>query len=345
MGRLSIISIMSRYAPEPSGLDWIRATLSQEAPRRRNVKREDAGYQRWRKALPPNLRREADDYDLYGAYRAGLGPRFENDGYYHLGSRDPRTGRILKRPNHPKFYNALHADWDMGYYPTWDIDGNVYTKPLFDEQYRLGGRSCLSQDDPRRRVRYKAKGGTWSDRVSLTNKGLEGQGGINYYYDNNGYITDSANPNRKGTITLDDVVVTPRNGYIDENGRMFNTMLSQGNRYGLRLKDDKRNEHSNFKFNGSPIDNFAQARYLFSQRKDPFHALSDVGIIPVNLDNSEANVGIGGPMRSAREILQNAGKGLYKGLMKTTTGRRLRDYAVKKYYGLPDYVNLVYMTK
>jgi len=83
-------------------------------------------YQAWKDKLPYNLRIETDDYDLYGAYRSGAEAKLEKDGKYHLPSRDPRTGRILKRPNHPTFRQALEEDHKLGYEPVWR-NGEVYT--------------------------------------------------------------------------------------------------------------------------------------------------------------------------------------------------------------------------
>lgn len=89
----------------------------------------DNSYQEWKNSLPKNLRNESDNYDLYGAYKAGLQPNLEDDGYYHLGSRDPKTNRILKKPTHPTYLKAIIDDIHKGYYPV--TKGNeTYTLPL-----------------------------------------------------------------------------------------------------------------------------------------------------------------------------------------------------------------------
>lgn len=87
----------------------------------------DWQYQQWRNSLPENLRQETNDYDLYGAYKAGMQPHMENDGYYHLGSRDPYTGRILKTKKHPTYQKAIESEIKAGYFPH-EKDGWTYTK-------------------------------------------------------------------------------------------------------------------------------------------------------------------------------------------------------------------------
>lgn len=90
-------------------------------------KREnDLGYQLYKNNLPSNLQVETDDYDLYGAYESNMQPTLEDDGY-HLGSRDPYTGRILKSKNHPTYRRAIEAEIQAGYFP-YERDGQTYTK-------------------------------------------------------------------------------------------------------------------------------------------------------------------------------------------------------------------------
>ena len=85
-------------------------------------------YNQWRQSLPSNLQTETPDYDLYGAFKAGLQPEWnDEDKSYHLGSRDPKTGRILKRPTHPTFGKAIWSDMSLGYYPIYR-DGEIYTE-------------------------------------------------------------------------------------------------------------------------------------------------------------------------------------------------------------------------
>ena len=92
-------------------------------------------YNKYKNNLPNNLKHEDYTYDLYGAFKAGLNPELQSDGTYHLGSRDPKTGKILKSTAHPTFSKAVYEDMKMGYYPVYK-NGNIYTKNPF--QYKSG---------------------------------------------------------------------------------------------------------------------------------------------------------------------------------------------------------------
>lgn len=100
-----------------------------------------AEYNQWRSTLPKNLQTETPDYDLYGAFQAGLQPQYnEEDDSYHLGSRDPKTGKILKKITHPTFSKAIYSDMELGYYPIYK-DGEIYTEqPL---KYKHGKDSGI----------------------------------------------------------------------------------------------------------------------------------------------------------------------------------------------------------
>ena len=102
---------------------------------------DEAGYRSWRSRLPKNLRDTNDnDYDMRAAYKAGMQPMWNpEDKSYHLGSRDPQSGKILKAPHHPTFLKALMEDASLGYYPTTDSNGNVYTETWQGNQYAGGG--------------------------------------------------------------------------------------------------------------------------------------------------------------------------------------------------------------
>lgn len=94
--------------------------------------KETAAYNAWRQTLPKNLQIETPDYDLYGAFQAGLQPEWnDEDKSYHLGSRDPKTGKILKKPGHPTFGQAIYNDMLLGYYPIYK-DGEIYTENPFE---------------------------------------------------------------------------------------------------------------------------------------------------------------------------------------------------------------------
>ena len=101
---------------------------------------DEAKYRNWRENLPVNLRNTNDnDYDMRRAYLAGMQPHLEDDGYYHLGSRDSKTGRILKAPHHPTYLQAINTDARIGYYPTLDKQGVTYTDTWEGNKYELGG--------------------------------------------------------------------------------------------------------------------------------------------------------------------------------------------------------------
>lgn len=86
-------------------------------------------YVKWKKSLPNNLKNESYGYDLYGAYKSKAIPTLSEDNTYHLPSRDPNTGRILKYPSHDTFYTAITEDIKQGYYPI-SKGNNTYTIPV-----------------------------------------------------------------------------------------------------------------------------------------------------------------------------------------------------------------------
>lgn len=66
--------------------------------------------------------------------------------------------------------------------------------------------------------RPKARGGSWTDTVRMTDKGLENQQGTPYYFDEDGNLVNHST-GRKGHIVLDETYVTPLQTYtIDANG-------------------------------------------------------------------------------------------------------------------------------
>lgn len=77
----------------------------------------DKGYVDWKSKLAPNLKNETYGYDLYGAYKSGAQQQLEDDGYYHLPTRDPKTNKILKYPSHKTFWLGITEDIKQGYYP------------------------------------------------------------------------------------------------------------------------------------------------------------------------------------------------------------------------------------
>lgn len=86
------------------------------------------GYWDWRNSLPDNLKYTDDtEYNMRGAYESGAQPILENDGFYHLPTRNPQTGEILKTSLHPTFWKGLAEDVKIGY-NTYFVGDKVYTK-------------------------------------------------------------------------------------------------------------------------------------------------------------------------------------------------------------------------
>ena len=66
--------------------------------------------------LNPSFLKDDPYYNLRGAFEGGLEPELnEEDGMYHLGSRNPKTGEILKRPGHPTWDLMLKGEEEAGY--------------------------------------------------------------------------------------------------------------------------------------------------------------------------------------------------------------------------------------
>jgi|LakMenEpi03Aug12_release.lakeMendotaPanAssembly.Ray.scaffolds.fasta_scaffold10364_2 hypothetical protein len=90
---------------------------------------KDYVYNAWRKSLPENLRNESEGYNLRGAWEGGLEPEYVTDDMaFHLSSRNPNTGEILKSPGHDTYNMAIEGDIRMGYTPRVDLrTGKIYT--------------------------------------------------------------------------------------------------------------------------------------------------------------------------------------------------------------------------
>lgn len=83
-------------------------------------KDEEPIFQEWKKSLPTNLQTDNDLYDLRGAWKGGLEPELI-DGEWHLGSRNPETGQLLKSPNHPTYDKMIKGEIEAGYTPSIDV--------------------------------------------------------------------------------------------------------------------------------------------------------------------------------------------------------------------------------
>ena len=111
---------------------------------------DEVNYRAWRNKLPDNLKYTNDnEYDMRGAYKAGMTPEYnKEDNSYHLGSRDPQSGKILKAPHHPTFLKALITDDSMGYYPSTDNKGNTYTTTWIGNKFEEGGYVRENNNNP-----------------------------------------------------------------------------------------------------------------------------------------------------------------------------------------------------
>lgn len=92
------------------------------------------GYWDWRNSLPDNLKYTDDtEYDMQAAYEAGVQPEYVyEDNSYHLPTRDPNTGLILKKSIHPTFWKGLAEDAKLGY-DAYFLGDKTYTKHINEE--------------------------------------------------------------------------------------------------------------------------------------------------------------------------------------------------------------------
>lgn len=118
----------------------------------------DKGYWDWRNSLPDNLKYTDDtEYNMRGAYESGAQPILENDGFYHLPTRNPQTGEILKASLHPTFWKGLAEDAKMGY-NTYFVGDKVYTKSKEEgpiNVYADGGEVGDPNDDFAKAINIK----------------------------------------------------------------------------------------------------------------------------------------------------------------------------------------------
>lgn len=119
---------------------------------------DEAKFQEWRNSLPENLRNTDDsEYDMRRAFLSGMQPELQPDGYYHLGSRDPQTGRILKAPHHPTYLEAINSDARIGYYPITDDKGITYTDTWKGNTYGGGSYLDIAKQHIRRNEDFVSK--------------------------------------------------------------------------------------------------------------------------------------------------------------------------------------------
>lgn len=130
-GLTSLSDIKEAYNKQAEGNEYTENNeYAEGGPLKQWTLKDEAGYNKWRNNLPANLRNtKDDDYNMRAAYKSGMQPQWnDKDKSYHLGSRDPNTGRILKSPHHPTYLEAIVTDAGLGYYPIVDSNGNTYTE-------------------------------------------------------------------------------------------------------------------------------------------------------------------------------------------------------------------------
>jgi hypothetical protein len=81
-------------------------------------------YEKWKAGLPEPLQKETDDYDLKGAYKAKMQPDEEG----HLGSRNPKTGLLLKKKTHPTYDKMVEGEKAAGF-EIYKKRGREYSRP------------------------------------------------------------------------------------------------------------------------------------------------------------------------------------------------------------------------
>ena len=115
----------------------LQSSPMQQAPQQmeEGMMMQYGGYEKWKKALPKNLQStDTTLYNLRGAYEGGLIPEMNEDGLYHLGSRNPKTGELLKNPKHPTFNKMIEGEAQAGY-EVYEKNGKLYSRPKSKQQY------------------------------------------------------------------------------------------------------------------------------------------------------------------------------------------------------------------
>jgi hypothetical protein len=132
---------------------------------------EDEEYKNWKSTLPENLQQETEEYDLYGAYKSGMQPIEVAPGEYHMSSRDPKTGKILKSEDHETFSESVIEDEKLGYVTYKSNDGNIYSKKQYEIDIAGDAKEIFRVDDTGAIVKESVAGG--KDPVSDVQRGAD----------------------------------------------------------------------------------------------------------------------------------------------------------------------------
>lgn len=158
-------------------------------------------YEQWKQSLPNNLKNtDTTLYNLRGAYEGDLYPELSDDGFYHLGSRNPKTGELLKSPKHPTFNKMIEGEKKAGY-EVFEKNGKLYSKPKLKQQY---GGVPVSMDGL-----YEFP----NQKVVVPNGNITMKG-INYpveaYDADNGKFLQTMLPNQNYQFDVDNVLEVPK---------------------------------------------------------------------------------------------------------------------------------------
>lgn len=170
-----------------------------ETPAKRKI-----SYQEWFNFLPENLRKtDTTEYNLRGAYEGGLKPVVEEDGTFHLSSRNPITEEILKSPNHPTWDKMVESERQAGY-ELYQKDNKWFSKPTKNQFGKSNKNKKLEnivfdKNDPRLKA--------YNDSLTLYNNS-------NYFTENE--IVKNYHNNVKGRTTEGRAY----RGYLDPNNKI-----------------------------------------------------------------------------------------------------------------------------
>lgn len=109
--------------------------------------KDENDYRGWRNKLPDNLKYTNDDsYDMRRAWKSGIREQYNpEDKHYHMFTRNPKTGRILKSPHHSTYLLGLLSDAAIGYYPKTNRKTGVTTTKSWKGNERLLERLGLRE--------------------------------------------------------------------------------------------------------------------------------------------------------------------------------------------------------
>lgn len=175
---------------------------------------EKYAYQEWVKTLPHNLRKETKDYNLFEAWKGGLSPEFVN-GEWHLGSRNPKNGNLLKSPNHPTYNKMIEGEIKAGYTPSIKLNNGF----LFS--FQQGGQQLPHEmiHDPNAKQAeiegeefvYNRQGIDDTTFKMLDNKGVDKKSEYG--------LLAKGNPHTKGGISISQGDAYIASKYLGVNGK------------------------------------------------------------------------------------------------------------------------------